>query len=61
VIQTHCAKIGVACKGKELFSLCGEYSASEIKKVILDEEAKTLEAHKVPNRPPVLCPGCPHR
>ncbi|HOP10655.1 MAG TPA: indolepyruvate ferredoxin oxidoreductase subunit alpha [Oscillospiraceae bacterium] len=61
VIETHCVKIGVACKGKELFSLCGEYTANAIKKVILDEEVKTLEAHKVPNRPPVLCPGCPHR
>ncbi len=61
VIETHCARIGVACKGKELFSLCGEYSASEIKRVILGEEIRTLEAHKVPNRPPVLCPGCPHR
>ncbi|HNX14256.1 MAG TPA: indolepyruvate ferredoxin oxidoreductase subunit alpha [Oscillospiraceae bacterium] len=61
VIETYCARIGVACKGKELFSLCGEYSASEIKRVILGEEIRTFEAHKVPNRPPVLCPGCPHR
>ncbi len=61
IIETHCAKIGIACKGKELFSLCGEYTANTIKKVILGEEVQTLEAHKVPNRPPVLCPGCPHR
>lgn len=61
IIETHCAKIGVACKGKELFSPCGEYTANTIKKVILGEETKTLPAHKVPNRPPVLCPGCPHR
>ena len=26
-IQTHCLKIGVAVKGKELFPLCGEYTA----------------------------------
>ncbi len=61
IIQTHCAKIGVACKGKELFSPCGEYTANAIRKVVLGEEIKTLPAHKVPNRPPVLCPGCPHR
>ncbi len=61
VIETHCVKIGVPVKGKSLFTLCGEYSASLIRKVILGEETDCIAAVPVPGRPPVLCPGCPHR
>ncbi|MBQ3140959.1 MAG: indolepyruvate ferredoxin oxidoreductase subunit alpha, partial [Clostridia bacterium] len=62
-IQTHCAKIGVDVKGKELFSLCGEYTAANIAEVILgDKPADGLSVElDAPGRPPVLCPGCPHR
>ena len=62
-IETHCKKIGVSVIGKEIFSLCGELSADIIREKILGEKksdfAKAEES--VPVRPPVLCPGCPHR
>ena len=52
---------GVACKGKELFSLQGEISVLTIlEKMGLSKDAMPL-AESVPARPPVMCAGCPHR
>ncbi|MDD4124113.1 MAG: indolepyruvate ferredoxin oxidoreductase subunit alpha [Eubacteriales bacterium] len=62
IIETHCKKNGIAVEGKNLFSFCGEYSQSVIKKAIL---GVVNEYHafpeEIPGRPPVLCAGCPHR
>ena len=62
VIETHCRKNGIDVKGKELFTLQGEYFQSKVRKVVLGEndEWQTLDA-EIPVRPPVLCAGCPHR
>ena len=61
-IETHCRKIGVDVIGKSAFTLLGEYSQGLIRKVILGEESKSLKADvEIPQRPPVLCAGCPHR
>lgn len=64
VIETHCLKEGIGViRSKRLFSYCGEYSAAQIRSVVLDGGKKPPEpaACDVPARPPVLCPGCPHR
>ncbi len=63
VIEEHCKIIGVPVLGKECFTMIGEYTAQMIKKVVLGEEApqKYTVEETVPNRPPVMCPGCPHR
>ncbi len=62
IIETHCLKIGVKVIGREVFSPLGEYNQSMIKKAILGEENDTLVFDgDIPARPPVLCPGCPHR
>ncbi len=62
IIETHCKKHGIAVEGKELFSFCGEYSQSMIKKAILGEENEyRVFPEELPGRPPVLCAGCPHR
>ena len=61
MIETQVRAIGIACKGKELFTLLGEYSANMIKKAVLGEDAAAKAPADVPNRPPILCPGCPHR
>ncbi len=54
---------GVACKGKELFSVQGEISVPMIRAAfggaVLETETRAPEA--VPARPPVMCAGCPHR
>ena len=63
IIEAHCKQLGINVMGKELFSLCGEYSQEIVKNAILGESTvgagSALE--NVPGRPPVLCPGCPHR
>ncbi len=61
-IEEYVKSIGVDCKGKELFSLLGEYSQNLIKKVILNKEVDSFEkVDGLPIRPPVMCAGCPHR
>ena len=52
---------GIRCEGKELFTRQGEYSANMLRRAVLKEKMDVAEAAKVPARPPILCPGCPHR
>ncbi len=62
IIETHCIKLGLKVKGKELFSRLGEFSQATIKAVLTDEKADfDLFDEEIPPRPPVLCAGCPHR
>ena len=51
---------GIAVEGKNLFPLCGEFSAKLIRERVLGETSVQAAA-QVPARPPVLCSGCPHR
>lgn len=62
IIETHCKKNGVDCKGKELFGNIGEFSQNLIAEKLGFEvgESKKLD-ETIPNRPPVMCAGCPHR
>lgn len=62
VIETHCRKIGLDVVGKELFPICGEFS----QRTVMERLSQAPQAggefpEQVPVRPPVLCPGCPHR
>ena len=52
---------GIACKGKELFSVQGEISVPLIKAAFGLAQEETVAMEKVPARPPVMCAGCPHR
>ena len=61
VIEEQVKSWGIDCIGKEIFTVQGEYSANMIRKAILGEEPDIAEAADAPNRPPILCPGCPHR
>jgi len=62
-IEEHCRALGIEVIGKEKFTLLGEYTPALIKKVIFDEDKAEFSAleEAIPVRPPVLCPGCPHR
>ena len=61
VIEEQVRSWGIDCIGKDLFTRQGEYSANLLRRTILGE-AKDLKAPaQVPPRPPILCPGCPHR
>ncbi len=52
---------GIQCEGKELFTVQGEYSANMLREAVLKEKVETKAPAQVPARPPILCPGCPHR
>ena len=62
-IEDACRAMGVAVKGKELFTMLGEYTPAMIGKAVLGEDAAEFIAleEQIPGRPPVMCAGCPHR
>ncbi len=61
VIEEQVKAMGIKCIGKEAFTLQGEYSANLLRKTVLKEELNINKPADVPARPPLLCPGCPHR
>lgn len=61
VIEEQVKSWGIKAVGKEIFTVQGEYSANMIRKAILGEKAEVKAPAQVPGRPPILCPGCPHR
>lgn len=63
IIETHCKALGINVTGKDVFTLLGEYTPAMIKKAILGKDAPESVSidEEIPARPPVLCPGCPHR
>lgn len=56
-------KLGIKVTGKELLPVTGEYSAQLLKEKIfgITPEKKYDIDNSSPMRPPVMCPGCPHR
>lgn len=61
IIEEQVKSWGIKVIGKEIFTVLGEYSTNMIRKAIGKEELELEEPAKVPGRPPILCPGCPHR
>ena len=61
IIEEQVKSWGISAIGKELLTVQGEYSANLLKRAIGGEVIYTCAAAQVPNRPPILCPGCPHR
>ena len=61
VIEEQVKSWGIACDGKNIFTKLGEYSANMIREKLLGMEIDAVQAENTPNRPPILCPGCPHR
>ena len=61
VIEEQVKSWGIKAIGKEIFTVQGEYSANMIRKAILKEEVNVKAPAAAPGRPPILCPGCPHR
>ena len=64
VIESWCKKIGVNVDGKNILPVTGEYSQALLREKILGGKFDSVELSpdvQIPVRPPVLCPGCPHR
>ena len=61
VIEEQVKSWGTKAIGKEIFTVQGEYSANMLREAILKQDLDLKEPAKAPGRPPILCPGCPHR
>ncbi len=63
VIEEQIRALGIKVEGKELLSIVGEYSPEMLAACLAGETAGqsfSLES-QIPARPPLMCPGCPHR
>lgn len=62
-IENQIKKMGIKATGKELLPVTGEYNASILREKILGQAANQVSTieESIPVRPPVMCPGCPHR
>ncbi|HEX3025879.1 MAG TPA: indolepyruvate ferredoxin oxidoreductase subunit alpha [Clostridia bacterium] len=61
-------RLGIPVLGKDRLTLQGELTPAMLRKNFADlagtqaeEAAPALSAQEIPQRPPVMCPGCPHR
>ena len=73
--ETEIRAMGVMCIGKEVFSEAGELSPQAVREgvaralcgaapsqgMLTEMVALDPPVSSLPQRPPVLCPGCPHR
>ncbi|MDR1477939.1 MAG: indolepyruvate ferredoxin oxidoreductase subunit alpha [Planctomycetaceae bacterium] len=75
-LEEHIKALGIACVGKSVVPMIGEFSPDLLfdrREFIVGDKAGGAELSgnsdasidcgmpKLPERPPVLCPGCPHR
>ena len=62
VIETYVKSLGIECVGKEKFSALGEFSQATVAAAFGKELPDCVSADSaIPNRPPMMCAGCPHR
>ena len=61
VVEEQVRAWGIPCIGKERFTIQGEYSANMIREKVLGMDLGLKAEPQIPPRPPILCPGCPHR
>ena len=62
IIETHVRALGIEVVGKELFSALGEFSQQTIAAAFGKDAPACVGADSaIPNRPPMMCAGCPHR
>lgn len=67
-LEDHLKAMGLACDGKNVVPTCGELSLTVLQATRARLEGRTPteikpvpQAADLPQRPPVLCPSCPHR
>jgi len=64
-IENFCRTIGITkVKGKEIVSIFGELSTTKLRAAYYGKNpecSELTEKVEMPPRPPVMCPGCPHR
>lgn len=64
-METEIKALGIKVTGKEKLPVTGELNSSIVAKSFgikgFKSDVTLKEDIKIPKRPPVLCPGCPHR
>ena len=62
IIENHCRQLRLEVSGKDVLPIMGEFSQNLVA-AKLGGEVHTGAAleEAIPNRPPVMCAGCPHR
>lgn len=67
-LEEHVKSLGIVCDGKNVVPNIGELTPARIYEIKCKLEnttpalpAPVAEAATLPGRPPVFCPGCPHR
>ena len=68
-IEEHVKTLGIPCVGKEIVPNIGELSPEILDDIRLriegvekiEKPKPSVELPQMPGRPPILCPGCPHR
>jgi len=69
-IEEEIRLMGIPVEGKSIFPICGELDPQIIREKAIQanllspsERPETIKIDKgpLPPRPPILCPGCPHR
>lgn len=62
IIENHCRQLGLSVTGKDILPIEGEYSQNLIaEKLGVKVPAGKELKENLPQRPPVMCAGCPHR
>lgn len=62
IIENHAKALGLSVTGKDLLPVCDEFSQNLIAKAFGKYTADSFALEDaIPNRPPVMCAGCPHR
>jgi indolepyruvate ferredoxin oxidoreductase, alpha subunit len=62
IFEEQIKAMGIEVVGKDLLTIQGEYSLNMVKEKIAGEKVFVTDKQEgLPMRPPVMCPGCPHR
>lgn len=70
IIENGIRLMGIEVEGKSIFPIIGEFNPTIVRNCAIDagllpEETRVpvlnIDVGPLPGRPPVLCPGCPHR
>ena len=69
-IEEEIRLMGIEVEGKSIFPICGELNPHIVRESAIEAgllpqsarvEVREPEKGPLPGRPPILCPGCPHR
>ncbi|MCR4757114.1 MAG: indolepyruvate ferredoxin oxidoreductase subunit alpha [Butyrivibrio sp.] len=62
IIENHVKNLGLIVSGKELLPMIDEFSQNLVAKAFGKDTKESISLdEEIPNRPPVMCAGCPHR